>query len=332
MGEDLSSERSHPSDTNQRCDIRRQQEQGCGDGRKETTMPTLNIPATSANLGAGFDALGLALDLYNTVEIEESDDVDIASNDDIAVPTNESNLIYISAGDLYRVCGRELKGLRLRQTNRIPMTRGLGSSSACIVAGLVGANRLLGDPLTTDDLVDLAAQIEGHPDNTAPALLGGIVTAVFDGRKVHWVKQEVRTKLKFAAIIPDFELPTEKARACLPKEVTHKDAVYNLSRAALFSASLLTGKLENLRTACHDRLHQPYRMELIPGCREVFDIAYTHGAYAAYISGAGPTVMAIADESNEFFAGKVKFSLDNAGLTGWTVHEFRIDNEGTRFL
>jgi homoserine kinase len=295
-------------------------------------MIKLQIPATSANLGAGFDALGLALDLYNYVEMEESDRIDISSTDSIPVPTDEKNLIYVSVSDLYRVCGKSLKGLTLRQTNNIPMTRGLGSSSACIVAGLVGANRMLGDPLTADDLVDLAAQIEGHPDNTAPALLGGIVTAVFDGRKVHWVKQEVFTKLKFAAIIPDFELSTEKARACLPKEVSHKDAVYNLSRAALFSASLLTGKFENLRTAVHDRLHQPYRMELIPHCREVFDIAYTHGAYAVYISGAGPTVMAVVDEDNEFFAGKMKFSLDNAGLTGWQVHEYRIDNFGTKFI
>lgn len=295
-------------------------------------MIKIRIPATSANLGAGFDALGLALSFYNYVEMEKSDRVEISSADDIAVPTDESNLIYVSAKDLFEVCGKKLEGLKLRQTNNIPMARGLGSSSACIVAGLVGANTLLGNPLTTDDLVDLAAQIEGHPDNTAPALLGGIVTAVFDGRKVHWVKQEVFTKLKFAALIPDFELKTEKARACLPKEVSHKDAVYNLSRAALFSASLLTGKFENLRTAVHDKLHQPYRMELIPNCREVFDIAYTHGAYGVFISGAGPTIMAIADESNEFFEGKMKFSLENAGLTGWQVREFHIDNEGTKLI
>lgn len=295
-------------------------------------MIKIRIPATSANLGAGFDALGLALSFYNYVEMEASDRVEISSADDIAVPTDESNLIYVSAKDLFEVCGKKLEGLKLRQTNNIPMARGLGSSSACIVAGLVGANTLLGNPLTTDDLVDLAAQIEGHPDNTAPALLGGIVTAVFDGRKVHWVKQEVFTKLKFAALIPDFELKTEKARACLPKEVSHKDAVYNLSRAALFSASLLTGKFENLRTAVHDKLHQPYRMELIPNCREVFDIAYTHGAYGVFISGAGPTIMAIADENNEFFEGKMKFSLENAGLTGWQVREFHIDNEGTKLI
>lgn len=295
-------------------------------------MFKIQIPATSANLGAGFDALGLALTFYNYVEMEESDKIDIASSDGLDIPTDERNLIYISAKDLFNVCGKKLEGLKLRQTNSIPMARGLGSSSACIIAGLVGANKMLGDPLTKDDLVDLSAQIEGHPDNTAPALLGGIVTAVFDGRKVHWVKQEVFTKLKFVAIIPDFELKTEQARACLPKEIAHKDAVYNLSRAALFSASLLTGKFENLKTAVDDRLHQPYRMELIPHCKDVFDIAYTHGAYGAYISGAGPTIMAIVDENNTYFAGKMKFSLDNAGLNGWQVHEFRIDNEGTKII
>lgn len=295
-------------------------------------MIKIQVPATSANLGAGFDALGLALGFYNFVEMEESDRIDISSADGLDIPKDENNMIYVAARDLYEVCGRKMPGMKIVQTNNIPMARGLGSSSACIVAGLAGANHLLGNPLTQDDLVDLAAQIEGHPDNTAPALLGGIVTAVFDGRKVHWVKQEVYTKLRFVTIIPDFELKTEKARACLPSQVSHKDAVYNLSRAALFSASLLTGKFENLRTAVHDRLHQPYRMELIPHCREVFDIAYTHGAYGAYISGAGPTIMAIVDEDNTYFTGKMRFSLENAGIKGWQVHDFHIDNEGTRIV
>ena len=295
-------------------------------------MIKIRIPATSANLGAGFDALGLALSMYNYVEMEESDRVEITSADNTAVPTDEKNMIYVAAKDLYEVCGKKLTGLKLVQTNNIPMTRGLGSSSACIVAGLVGANTLLGKPLSDDDIVNLSAQIEGHPDNTAPALLGGIVTAVFDGRKVHWVKQEVYTKLKFVAIIPDFELSTEKARACLPKQIDFKDAVYNLSRAALFSSSLLTGKFENLKIGVDDRLHQPYRMGLIPGAKDVFDIAYTHGAYAAYISGAGPTIMAIADEENEFFAGKLRFSLESAGLGSWQVCELKIDNEGTTLI
>jgi homoserine kinase len=295
-------------------------------------MVKIQIPATSANLGAGFDALGLALNFYNYVNIEESDSINIKALDNTPVPTDESNLIYSTAKTLYDICGRSFKGLTIEQTNNIPMTRGLGSSSACIIAGLVGANTLMGDPLTLDELVNLSAQIEGHPDNTAPALLGGIVTAVFDGKNVHWVKQEVYTTLKFVVVIPDFELKTEKARACLPKEVSHKDAVYNLSRAALFSASLLTGKYENLRTAVHDRLHQPYRMELIPHGREVFDIAYSLGAYAAYLSGAGPSLMAIADAENEFFCGKMRFALDKMGLSKWEVHELHIDNIGTRII
>lgn len=295
-------------------------------------MVKIQIPATSANLGAGFDALGLALSYYNYVNIEESDAIHITTLDDTPVPTDEKNLVYATAKTLYDICGRQIKGLKIEQINNIPMARGLGSSSACIIAGLVGANTLMGEPLTLNELVNLSAQIEGHPDNTAPALLGGIVTAVFDGKDVHWVKQEVYTTLKFVVVVPDFELKTEKARACLPKEVSHKDAVYNLSRAALFSASLLTGKYENLRTAVHDRLHQPYRMQLIPNAREVFDIAYSLGAYASYISGAGPSIMAIVDADNEFFCGKLRFALDNMGLDKWEVHELHIDNIGTRIV
>ncbi|MBQ8781130.1 MAG: homoserine kinase [Oscillospiraceae bacterium] len=295
-------------------------------------MIKIQIPATSANLGAGFDALGLALSYYNYVNMEEADGIFISSLDDTPVPTDENNLIYHTAKTLFDICGRPLRGLRIEQQNNIPMARGLGSSSACIIAGLMGANTLMGNPLGLDDLVNLSAQIEGHPDNTAPALLGGIVTAVFDGRTVHWVKQEVFTTLKFVVAIPDFELKTEKARACLPSEISHKDAVYNLSRAALFSASLLTGKFENLRTAVHDRLHQPYRMELIPHGREVFDIFYSLGAYAAYLSGAGPALMAIVDGENEFFCGKLKFALEKIGLKDWEVHELHIDNDGTKLL
>lgn len=295
-------------------------------------MINIQIPATSANLGAGFDALGLALNYYNYVNIEEADGIQIKSLDSCEVPFDENNLIYDTAKKLYEICGKKFIGLRIEQINNIPMARGLGSSSACIIAGLVGANKLMGEPMTLDELVNLSAQIEGHPDNTAPALLGGIVTAVFDGKVVHWVKQEVHTSLKFVVVIPDFELKTERARACLPKEVAFTDAVYNLSRAALFSASLLTGKYENLRTSVHDKLHQPYRMELIPHGREVFDIAYSLGAYAAYVSGAGPSLMTIVDDKNEFFYGKLRFALKNIGLESWDVKELSVDNKGTQII
>ncbi len=295
-------------------------------------MIKIQIPATSANLGAGFDALGLSLSFYNYVNIGEYDGISVKALDGKDIPADESNLVYETAKTLYEICGKPFKGLEIEQINNIPMARGLGSSSACIIAGLVGANKLLGEPLNLNELVDLSSQIEGHPDNTAPALLGGIVTAVFDGKKVHWVKQEVFTTLKFIAVIPDFELKTEKARSVLPKEIPFADAVYNLSRAALFSASLLTGKYENLRTAVDDRLHQPYRIELIPHAKDVFDTAYSLGAYAAYISGAGPSVMTVVDADNTYFAGKMRFALDRTGLNSWEVHELHIDNAGTQII
>jgi homoserine kinase len=292
----------------------------------------LRIPATSANLGAGFDSLGLALNYYNYVEMEEYDGIEISSSDNSEVPKDEKNLIYKTAKSLYEICGRKFHGLKLIQENNIPMTRGLGSSSACIIGGLVGANELMGKPLSLDELVNLSALIEGHPDNTSPALLGGIVTSVFDGKEVHWVRQEVTTTLKFIVLIPDFELCTEKARGALPRDVLHKDAVFNLSRAALFSASLLTGKYENLRTAVEDKLHQPYRMGLINKSKDVFEMAYSLGAYAVYISGAGPSIMCIVDENNQYFYGKIKFALEALELKNWSVKTLEIDNIGAFYM
>lgn len=294
-------------------------------------MVKIKIPATSANLGAGFDALGLAVSLYNEVNIKEEDHLSIHSLDGGAIPLDETNLIYKTVRELYTLCGKTLPGLRIEQINRIPMTRGLGSSSACIVAGLLAGNMFLGEPMKIDDLVDLAAQIEGHPDNTTPALLGGIVTSVFDGKKVHYVRQEVDSRLRFIAIIPDFELSTSVARGCLPKTIPFQNAVHNLSRAALFSSSLLTGKYENLRVAVGDTLHQPYRIPLIPHAEEVFAKCYDLGAYAAYISGAGPTIMAIVDGSDKFFIPVMKYHLEKAGLN-WEIKDLMIDNRGTQIL
>lgn len=295
-------------------------------------MINIQIPATSANLGAGFDSLGLAVNLYNYVGIEESDKVDILSLDGTPVPTDETNLVYTSAKTLYDMCGKPLHGLKIHQKNNIPMTRGLGSSSACIIAGVYGANLLLGTPFNTDELVDIAAKIEGHPDNVAPALLGGIVTAVFEGNHVYWVKQEIFRQLKFVALIPDCEMKTSEARQCLPEVVTHMDARYNLSRAALFSASLLQGKYENIREAVQDKLHQPYRLKLIPHADDVFAKAYELNAYAVYLSGAGSTLMAIVNGHDMSFAANMRTYLDELGLTGWQIKELSIDNQGTKVV
>ena len=147
-------------------------------------MIRIDIPATSANLGSGFDSLGIALTMCNRVWMEEADELKITTTDKIKVPTDETNLIYWAARHLYQICGKTLPGLHIIQENNIPMARGLGSSSACIVAGILGANRMLGSPMSQSDLINLAAQIEGHPDNTSPAISGGLVASAMEGKRV----------------------------------------------------------------------------------------------------------------------------------------------------
>lgn len=293
-------------------------------------MIKIRIPATSANLGAGFDSLGLAVNLYNYVYIEENETLEIAALDKTEIPVGKDNLIYSSAAHLFRLCGKEPLPLRIRQANLIPMARGLGSSSACIVAGLIGANVLLGYPFSEDELVNIAAKTEGHPDNVAPAFFGGIVTSVFDGQRVHWVKQQVEGKLSFFAIVPNFEMQTEIVRKMLPKQLTFEDAVFNLSRAALFSASLLQGKYENLKVASQDRLHQKKRLDMIRGGEDIFNYCYELGAYAVYISGAGPTIMAITEDKNHFFSLRMRELLDQMRLIDYDIFQLSVDNDGVQ--
>jgi len=295
-------------------------------------MIRMRIPATSANIGSGFDSLGLAVTMYNYVNMDESDEVVIKTLDDIQVPTDRSNLIYKTAKYLYDLCGKTCHGLYIEQENNIPMARGLGSSSACIVAGLLGANHLMGDPLNRDEIINIAADLEGHPDNSTPALLGGQVTAVLENKKVWYVKQEIRDDLRFVAIVPDFELRTSLARQALPREINHKDGVFNLSRAALMSVSLYSGNYQNLRIAADDRLHQPYRLSLIKGASAVMESSYLLGAYCSYISGAGSTLMSIIDRDNTEFETKLRNILDSYGFTGWKLHTLAIDNQGTTLV
>lgn len=272
-------------------------------------MIKIQVPATSANIGPGFDSLGLALRLYNRVWMEECTGVHISTCDGSVVPCGEDNLIFKTAKFLYELCGHDFPGLSIVQENNIPMTRGLGSSSACIVAGLLGANALLAEPLSKGDIVNLAAVLEGHPDNSTPAILGGLTAAVLQENHVYSVKVPISGRLRFAAFIPDFELRTDKARAVLPEQVAHKDAVFNLSRTALMMASLFSGRLENLRVAVEDRLHQPYRLKLIPGAQDVFDLCARLGAYACYISGAGPTLMAMVNVTELSFEEHAEAAL-----------------------
>lgn len=289
----------------------------------------IKVPATSANIGSGFDALGIALTMYNEIYIEESDVLDIASLDNVEIPTTAENLIFRSACRLYRECGKsEPKGMKILQTNVVPMARGLGSSSTCVAAGLLGANELLGNPVSRDELVNIACSIEGHPDNTTPALLGGLTSAAVENGRVYAVTLQVADKFRFAAFIPDFELKTSVARGVLPEKVSRADAVYNLSRSALMAGSLATGNVENLHIAVQDKLHQPYRLGLIPGANDIFDLSYEFGSLATYISGAGPTIMSIISCGDDNFERVISEQLMKRGLQNWHVVILDVDSQG----
>ena len=296
-------------------------------------MIRIQVPATSANLGSGFDSLGIALTLYNQEWMEESDSLEITSKDSVKIPTDESNLIFWAAKQLYEHCGRSLPGLRIIQQNDIPMARGLGSSSACIVAGLLGANRLIGSPLSQQDLINMAAKIEGHPDNTTPAISGGLVASAIEGERVYSVSVPVAENIRFALFIPPFELKTEKARAVLPAQYSREDAVYNLSRSALMTATLFSGKTENLRVAVQDRLHQPYRFGLIANLDQVFRLSYELGSLGTYVSGAGPTIIAMLDAADtENFKKYAVSHLEEKGIKGWRVEIQKANSNGAQIV
>lgn len=284
-------------------------------------MIKVRIPATSANLGAGFDCLGISLGLYNYVSAEETDGgltIDITDYTAKFLPKDERNLVYRSMKTLFDKVGYTPKGIHLVLENNIPVTRGLGSSSAGIVGGLVAANELSGNPLSVDELLDIAAEIEGHPDNVAPALLGGLTVNVKDDDKIHYVKSDLPDDLVFAAFIPDFILSTKRSRGVIPKSISVRDAVFNMGRSALLVSSIMTGKYENIKTAVDDKIHQNYRKKFIPHIDELFDTAYKSGALGVYLSGAGPSTIAIVHRDNtqfeEIMNQFLKSKMNNAEL------------------
>ena len=295
-------------------------------------MLRIRIPASTANLGSGFDSLGIALNLYNYIEIGAAPGCEISSADGSEIPTGEDNLIFLSAKKVYEKAGLPFRGLKIIEENNVPFARGLGSSSACIVGGVFGANEILGRPFTKDELLDIAAEIEGHPDNVSPALLGGFTANAMDGKNVRYVKAEVPENLVFAAFVPPFELKTADARAVMPKEVYLKDSVFNLSRSALITASFLSGKFENLKTGSEDKIHQPFRLPLIPGGSEIIEKSYENGALAAYISGAGSTMMAIFDCGKEEAEKIAKNILSSGDFEGWKYFILNADNSGASAL
>ncbi len=295
-------------------------------------MPVIRIPATAANLGPGFDCLGLALTCYNTVEFEFTGDgltIELAEKDRKFIPADARNLIYRVFAATLRDRGAEPPGVRIREVNSIPSTHGLGSSSACVVAGVAMANYALGGGMRPQEMLDLCANREGHPDNVLPAFWGGFTVGALEDGHVRYEHFDPPKNLRCAVFVPEFSLPTRKARAVLPYKVPRADAVFNVSRAALLTAAFAKGDLELLSYALRDRLHEPYRKSLIPHFDDVVRIATEHGALGACLSGAGPTVIAFLD-GKEGFAEEVREEL--AVFPGkWDVRELEIDRKGYSF-
>lgn len=258
---------------------------------------TVRAPASSANLGPGFDSLGLSLGLFTTLRVTRQARTEIVPlGPDLAdTPADTSNYIYRCMQITARRVGRELPPVRVEIETEVPLARGLGSSAAALVAGLVAANVLLGEPLGADELLDMAAREEGHADNVAPALMGGVAVATLDKVGTHFVRLEPPEHLGVTVLIPDFELSTSKARAVLPTEYSRADTVHALSHAALLAAALATGRLDLLKHAMQDYVHQIWRAPLVPGLSDVLDGATSHGALGAALSGAGPTVLCFHD-------------------------------------
>lgn len=278
----------------------------------------VRVPATTANLGPGFDCLGMALDIYNRVAVEPAPalSIEVSGEGRGAIPTGEENLVYRGLAAVFRRVGRPVPGLRLACHNEIPLARGLGSSAAAVAGGLVAANLLLREPLSRDDLLTLGAAIEGHPDNLAPALFGGCQVVVQEGEGFVHAPVPLPAGLKAVLFIPHFHLPTVQARAVLPAQVPLKDAVYNVGRAALLVASLASGGLSLLAAATRDRLHQPYREPLFPAMGPVMAAAMGAGALGSFLSGAGPTVLALCTGGEEAIGAAMKRAAAGAGVEG----------------
>lgn len=264
---------------------------------------SVRVPATSANLGPGFDTLGMALSFYDELEVEtvagNGAVVDIIGEGAGEVATDASNLVVKSISYVFEKRSRALPGLKLIARNSIPHGRGMGSSGAAVVSGIMAAKGLLEgiEEFSPQDLLQLATDLEGHPDNVAPALFGGLTIAWEDAKGPHHKKLIVHRGVSPLELVPNFKMSTATARALQPETVPHEDAVFNVSRSALLVAAL-TQSPELLMAATEDRLHQDYRAEAMPEARKVIELMRENG-HAAVVSGAGPSVLVLASDPAE---------------------------------
>ena len=260
----------------------------------------IKVPATTANLGPGFDCLGLTLDLWNDVIVSTNKSghkIQIEGVGADQLPQDENNAIFSSMKSYADHFNKKLpESISIKCVNRIPLGSGLGSSAAAVVAGILCATAILSLETDIEDQINFATQIEGHPDNVTPCLNGGFVASILSGEKVIY-RQLPFKPFDILLVHPFFAFPTSVARKAIPLKISHQDAVFNLSHSILAVEAFRTGDLELLRTSLQDKLHQPYRLPLIPGANEAIDAAKKAGAVATILSGAGPTLLSFVPDA-----------------------------------
>lgn len=290
------------------------------------------IPGTTANLGSGFDAFGLALTIYLHLDVQiQEKGVVIESNGEGAaeLPHGESHLVYRTIDSVFVKSGRETPGMRIVMRNEIPLSRGLGSSGAAIIAGLLCGAKLTGIELSGEEVLQLANDFEGHPENAASSYLGGLTINCNSGDKIVTKKVAADERLKAVVLIPDLRISTNKARKVLPTNVSHRDAVFNLQRSALLSHAFLTHDYSALRQAMSDRLHQAFRGRLIPGFDDFIGLAYQNGALGAGISGSGSTIICFTLEDGLALKNTWEKQAITTGLQA-RVSVLGVDNAGAQ--
>jgi homoserine kinase len=277
-------------------------------------MIKIRVPATSANLGPGFDCLGLALNIWNEVSFEPSEKLSYHVAGEGAEKLNKGtkNLLTKAFTLMYEVCGGEMRGTSIEAKNEILMSSGLGSSAAAIVAGLFGANKMLNSPMNENELLKLATDMEGHPDNVAPALLGGLVISIASDNEIITRRYEI-PEFTIVIVKPNLEWLTKTARAVLPKSVSRADSIYNIGRTALVVDALRNGDLDLLQKVMDDRIHQPYRLKHISGGVSAYKTAKQFGAAA--LSGAGPSIITfVPPENAEQAKAKIESVFEERGV------------------
>jgi homoserine kinase len=294
----------------------------------------IRIPATTANIGPGFDSFGMALQLYNEVEITAIPEglVITADGDGCQhVPLDEKNIVYQAMRYVFYKAGKMLPGLKIHIHNEVPITRGLGSSATAIVGGVLAANRLLGDRFDKQTLLEFATALEGHPDNVSAALLGGFVVSGQYGQTVVYKRFDVPKQLQCVVAVPEFQLSTSASRNVLPATVEFRHAVFNVKSAGLIVAAFASQDLTLLQHAMRDYLHEPYRMKLIPGMDKAVQLARHAGALGVALSGAGPSILALCDTQIDSVAESLQAGLQEAG-TDCKIYVLQPDLEGARIL